>query len=89
MGLLELLRDYQSEWPFVDGSLLLEQDYVIVPDVHGRVDMVQEVFRQYPSTPIIFLGDILHSENRERWTAQLPQTQRLVPTRTAPVLHMD
>jgi len=48
MGLLELLRDYQSEWPFVDGSLLLEQDYVIVPDVHGRVDMVQEVFRQYP-----------------------------------------
>jgi hypothetical protein len=45
---------------------------VIVPDVHGRLDFVIEVFYRYPieDWDIVFSGDILHTEtDGHRWKA--------------------
>lgn len=42
---------------------------VIVPDIHARLDFVDKIFEKYPRDiwDIVFLGDIIHSENRHRW----------------------
>lgn len=62
----DLLDAYSSEWPFIQHKGT-DREFVIVPDVHGRLDFVLRVFEAYPDKQIVFLGDILHSENAERW----------------------
>lgn len=69
-NLLDLLKQVQpcapSKSAVVTDTDYSVRDVIVVPDVHGRPELVRAALAQ-PADRVVFVGDIIHREQRDAW----------------------